>query len=78
VSTLANRNVINLTLLLSGGRHATRKIKRAQILVGANDGLTDEAIAATLKVSGSTIYRSKRRFVEANFEVALSEERALG
>src|SRR6202171_555618 len=63
-----------LDALLSGGRHATRKIKRAQILVAANDGLSDEAFAATLKVSGSTIYRTKRRFVEANLEGALSEE----
>ncbi len=63
-----------LDALLSGGRHATRKIKRAQILVAASDGLSDEAIAATLKVSGSTIYRTKRRFVEANLEGALSEE----
>src|SRR5476649_1440120 len=63
-----------LDALLSGGRHATRKIKRAQILVAANDGLSDEQIAATLKVSGSTIYRTKRRFVEANLEGALSEE----
>ncbi|WP_348646456.1 IS630 family transposase [Rhizobium leguminosarum] len=31
-------------------------------------------IAATLNVSGSTIYRTKRRFVEANLEGALSEE----
>jgi hypothetical protein len=43
--------------LLSGGRHATRKIKRAQILLAANDGVSDEVIAATLKVSGSTIYQ---------------------
>jgi len=42
--------------------------------VAANDGLSDEVIAATLKVSGSTIYRTKRRFVEANLEGALSEE----
>src|SRR6202047_1508867 len=63
-----------LDALLSGGRHATRKIKRAQILVAANDVLSDEVIAATLKVSGSTIYRTKRRFVEANLEGALSEE----
>ncbi len=63
-----------LDALLSGGRHATRKIKRAQILVAANDGLSDEVIAATLKVSGSTIYRTKRRFAEANLEGALSEE----
>ena len=63
-----------LDALLSGGRHATRKIKRAQILLAANDGVSDEVIAATLKVSGSTIYRTKRRFVEANLEGALSEE----
>jgi hypothetical protein len=62
-----------LDALLSRGRHATRKIKRAQILVAANDRLSDEAIAATLKVSGSTIYRTKRRFVEANLEGALCE-----
>jgi len=67
-----------LDALLSGGRHATRKIKRAQILVAANDGLSDEVIAATLKVSGSTIYRTKRRFVEANLEGALSEEPRAG
>jgi len=63
-----------LDALLSGGRHATRKIKRAQILLAANDGVSDEVIAATLKVSGSTIYRTRRRFVEANLEGALTEE----
>ena len=63
-----------LAALLSGGRHAARKIKRAQILLAANDGVSDEAIAATLKVSGSTIYRTRRRFVEANLEGALTEE----
>jgi transposase len=46
--------------------------------VAANDGLSDEAIAATLKVSGSTIYRTKRCFVEANLEGALSRSRAMG
>jgi len=51
-----------LEALLSGGRHAARKLKRAQILLAANDGVGDEAIAASLKVSGSTIYRTKRRW----------------
>ena len=31
-------------------------------------------MASTLHVSGSTIYRTKRRFVEANLEGALSDE----
>jgi transposase len=64
----------DLTALLSGGRHAARKLIRAQILLAADAGSGDEQIAATLGVSGSTIYRTKRRFVEANLEGALNEE----
>lgn len=63
-----------LDTLLSGGRHAARKLKRAQILLAADDGVDDAVIAATLQVSGSTIYRTKRRLVEANLDGALSEE----
>jgi transposase len=63
-----------LTALLSGGRHAARRLKRAQILLAADAGASDVQIAATVRVSGSTIYRTKRRFVEANLEGALSEE----
>ena len=63
-----------LGALLSGGRHAARKLKRAQILLAADAGASDETMAATLAVSGSTIYRTKRPFVEANLEGALSED----
>src|ERR1700688_2864224 len=65
---------VELTALLSGGRHAARRLKRAQILLAADAGAGDAQIAATVRVSGSTIYRTKRRFVEANLEGALSEE----
>jgi transposase len=63
-----------LTAMLSGGKHAARKLKRAQILLAAEAGTSDEDIARTLAVGGSTVYRTKRRFVEANLEGALSEE----
>src|SRR5271165_4068032 len=63
-----------LTAILSGGRHATRKVKRAQILLAADAGVGDEDIAGSVSVGGSTVYRTKRRFVEGNLEVALSEE----
>src|SRR5271156_1299592 len=63
-----------LTALLSGGKHAARKLKRAQILLAADSGVSDEAIATSLAIAGSTIYRTKRRFVEGNLEAALSEE----
>jgi transposase len=63
-----------LTTLLSGGKHAARKLKRAQILLAADAGAGDADIATTLAVGGSTVYRTKRRFVLANLEAALSEE----
>ena len=63
-----------LNTLLSGGKQAVRKLKRAQILLAADAGNSDEAIATTVAVGGSTVYRTKRRFVEGNLELALSEE----
>jgi transposase len=42
--------------------------------VAANAGIGDEAIADSISVGGSTIYRTKRRFVEGNLDLALSEE----
>lgn len=60
--------------LLSGGKHAARRVKRAQILLAADAGVGDEEIAASVGVGGSTVYRTKRRFVLGNLEAALSEE----
>src|SRR5579862_1849294 len=63
-----------LAAMLSGGKHAARKLKRAQILLAADAGSSDDEIACTVAVGGSTVYRTKRRFVEGNLERALSEE----
>ena len=63
-----------LTSMLSGGKHAVRKLKRAQILLAADAGVCDDAIESSVSVGGSTVYRTKRRFVEGNLELALSEE----
>jgi transposase len=49
--------------LLSGGKQEARKLKRAQILLATDAGASDEAIAASVGVGGSTVYRTKRRFV---------------
>jgi transposase len=57
-----------LRALLSGGKHAPRKLKRAQILLAADVGTNDEEIARSVGVGGSTVYRTKRRFVEGNLE----------
>jgi transposase len=63
-----------LKALLSGGKHAARKLKRAQILLAADAGACDEEIARSVGVGGSTVYRTKRRFVLGNLEAALREE----
>jgi transposase len=63
-----------LTTMLSKGKRAARKLKRAQILLAADAGSSDEEIARTVAVGGSTVYRTKRRFVEGNLQRALSEE----
>jgi hypothetical protein len=63
-----------LTAMLSGGKHAARKLKPAEILLAADAGIGDEAIADSISVGGSTVYRTKRRFMEGNLDLALSEE----
>jgi len=71
---LSEAERLELEVLLSGGKHASRKLKRAQILLAADAGASDETIALAVRVSGSTVYRTKRRFVEGNLELALREE----
>ena len=71
---LSHAERTELRALLSGGKQAARKLKRAQILLAADAGASDEAIAASVGVGGSTVYRIKRRFVLGNLEAALSEE----
>jgi transposase len=62
-----------LEALLSGGEHPARKLKQAQILLAADAGVGDADIATSVGAGGSTVYRTKRRFVEGNVERALSE-----
>ena len=67
-----------LTAMLSKGKRAARKLKRAQILLAADAGCSDEEIARTVAVGGSTVYRTKRCFVEGNLERRGARIRALG
>jgi hypothetical protein len=43
-----------LTALLSGGKHAARKLKRAQILLAADAGAGDEDIAISVGPSAAS------------------------
>src|SRR5258708_22680217 len=61
---LSQAERVELTAMLSKGKRAARKFKRAQILLAADAGCNDEEIARTVAVGGSTIYRTRRRFLE--------------
>ena len=45
-----------------------------QILLAVDRGASDEEIARSIGVGGSTVYRTKRRFVLGNLAAALNEE----
>jgi transposase len=60
--------------LMVGGIRQVRRTKRAQILLAADAGCSDEEIARTVGVGTSTVYRTKRRFVEEGVQRALSED----
>jgi hypothetical protein len=62
-----------LTALLSGGKNAARKLKRAQILLAADAGASEGDHGQCWRW-WVHVYRTKRRFVLGNLEAALSEE----
>ena len=64
--------------LTGGGQARVCRVKRAQILLAAEQGHGDAAVAALVGVGASTVYRTKRRFVEGGVEVALSEGPRVG
>lgn len=73
VVELSDAERAELRELIAGGRQPVRRVKRAQILLAADGGSTDEGISKAVGVGTSTVYRTKRRFVEGNLELALAE-----
>lgn len=62
-----------LRALVNGGTKRVRVVKRAQILLAADSGRSDEHIASTISTGTATVYRIKRRFVEDGLERALDD-----
>jgi transposase len=54
-----------LLQLVRRGKNSSRKVTRARILLKADDGLTDDQIAASLDCGVATVERTRKRFVEA-------------
>src|SRR4051812_1345992 len=65
---------LDLHEMIGRGKAAVRRLKRAQILLAADAGMTDEIIAGAVGAGTATVYRTRRRFVEEGFEQALSED----
>lgn len=57
------------------GAPGARKMKRAQMLLMANDGATDAQIAAALAAGTATVFRVRRRFVVGGLDNALNDAR---
>lgn len=77
--TLNQDERAELEQLTEQGKHSARRIRRAQILLMSdNRAYEDQEIAEILNVSTSTIYRTKRDFVEYGLADALEEGIRLG
>jgi transposase len=71
---LTHEERASLASLLGKGVAPARKLTRARILLLADEGGSDQAIAAALHVHPATVERTRRRFVEGNLERALTEK----
>jgi transposase len=67
-----------LLALLKKGKVAARKVCRGQLLLQADEGASDAAIAAALHVGVATVERTRKRFIEEGLDAALTERRRLG
>jgi hypothetical protein len=62
-----------LEQLTTKGKSGARKIRRARILLLANEGRIDKEIASFLGSAVTTVERVRKRFVEEGLGAALSE-----
>ncbi len=71
VVSLTDEQRRSLERLVGTGRESARKITRARILLKADEGETDEAIAGALGVSVGTIERARKRFAGGGVDAAV-------
>ena len=83
---MAKRYIIELTQveketmveLTKKGRPGARKVKRANILLLADQGKKDEEIVTVLHTSRNTVIRTRRKFVNGGLAFALNERSRAG
>jgi transposase len=70
---LSSEERVQLLELTRRGKPSARKVKRAQILLLADEGKSDEDISKALHVGFSTVERTRKRLVLEGFPAALNE-----
>jgi transposase len=78
VVDLSSEEKAELAELTKKGKTSARKLNRARILLLADEGQTDKAIAKTLDVGTSTVERTRKKFVEGGLQEALNELPRIG
>jgi len=63
---------------IKSDKKSARKLNRAQILLHADQGKTDNEIAEALHTGTATVHRTRQNFVTGNLEGALNERPRLG
>lgn len=71
--TLTEDERNELIALTKKGMVAARKLVRAQALLHADTGMTDDAIAHALHIGTATVERLRKRFMEGGVAAALSD-----
>ena len=72
--TLTTEERQALLKLTSSGELSVRKLKRAQILLKADENWKDKDIIAALNTSRSTVERARKRYVEGGLDKALNDD----
>jgi transposase len=73
IVTLTDDERAQLVALTKRGKVSARRLRRAHLLLQADAGLADEAIARALHIGTAPVERIRKRFVEEGLEAALSE-----
>ena len=78
VIELRNEQRRRLRDLIAAGSWPARMVNRAHILLLAEEGATDAAIAAAVHVSRATVARTRRRYVLEGLEATMNERPRTG
>ena len=78
VVRLTDEERAQLAQVIHSGTWAARKVARARILAKADQGWGDQEVAEALDTGITTVWRTRKRFVEEGLDQALHERPRLG